>query len=547
MNGGWWHDARILAATGDGVEREEARAWEGWWNEKIVELVRLSMQQRDALCVLLTGRSEAGFSDLLRRIVRSKGLEFDLVGLKPAVGPNGERFRNTIDFKQLFLEALVETYARAPEIRVYEDRPRHVAGFRSFFADYNQCLQSLGASQQAPRPPIDAEVIQVPDISTNLDPVVEVAEVQHLVNSHNAIVGQPSSSSTTSQAGRRDRLMIRKTVFFTSYMVEPEDTKRLLSLVTIPPNQLEAGDLKLHANQIMIFPRPCPEHLLEKVGGLGAKMRWRVTATGSLENGLLWAARVEPVPTDAVYHTENPIPFVVLAIRKGARPQDAARIKRWLPLAPDAAFVFETTVGEKVMLRIEREDHENGDGSGSGGATAADSRDSSNLFPNNNHNNNNNKFAKRKHDDHNDRPRNTRGRGSGGMHYQNNHNHPPGSGRGGFRGGGGGASNRGYRGGGGGARGHFKGGGRGGGGGKGYRSLDDVAARDGQGPYGSVSYDDSFPALDQGLRQIGQQPQFGGVPPPPPQQQQQQHQGGAPSGWPAPGGGGGGPNLQNFY
>ena len=202
MNGGWWHDARILAATGDGVEREEARAWEGWWNEKIVELVRLSMQQRDALCVLLTGRSEAGFSDLLRRIVRSKGLEFDLVGLKPAVGPNGERFRNTIDFKQLFLEALVETYARAPEIRVYEDRPRHVAGFRSFFADYNQRLQSLGASQQAPRPPIDAEVIQVPDISTNLDPVVEVAEVQHLVNSHNAIVGQPSSSSsTTSKQG----------------------------------------------------------------------------------------------------------------------------------------------------------------------------------------------------------------------------------------------------------------------------------------------------------------------------------------------------------
>jgi hypothetical protein len=34
--GGWWHDARILAATGEGVEKEEARAWEGWWNEQVV-------------------------------------------------------------------------------------------------------------------------------------------------------------------------------------------------------------------------------------------------------------------------------------------------------------------------------------------------------------------------------------------------------------------------------------------------------------------------------------------------------------------------------
>ena len=34
--GGWWHDERILAATGDGLEKEEPRAWEGWWNEQVV-------------------------------------------------------------------------------------------------------------------------------------------------------------------------------------------------------------------------------------------------------------------------------------------------------------------------------------------------------------------------------------------------------------------------------------------------------------------------------------------------------------------------------
>lgn len=36
VNGGWWHDQRILQATGQGIEKEEPKAWEGWWNEQIV-------------------------------------------------------------------------------------------------------------------------------------------------------------------------------------------------------------------------------------------------------------------------------------------------------------------------------------------------------------------------------------------------------------------------------------------------------------------------------------------------------------------------------
>ena len=36
VNGSWWHDLNILGATGLGIEKEEPRAWEGWWNEQIV-------------------------------------------------------------------------------------------------------------------------------------------------------------------------------------------------------------------------------------------------------------------------------------------------------------------------------------------------------------------------------------------------------------------------------------------------------------------------------------------------------------------------------
>jgi hypothetical protein len=120
--GGWWHDSSLLAATGEGIDKEEARAWEGWWNEQIVALVELSMQQKDALNVLLTGRSESGFADLIKRMVRSKKLDFDMVCLKPATGPANQKFSSTMQFKQELLKDIVYTYKDAEEIRIYEDR-----------------------------------------------------------------------------------------------------------------------------------------------------------------------------------------------------------------------------------------------------------------------------------------------------------------------------------------------------------------------------------------------------------------------------------------
>lgn len=36
VDGGWWHDQRVLASTGAGLAEEEPKAWQGWWNEQIV-------------------------------------------------------------------------------------------------------------------------------------------------------------------------------------------------------------------------------------------------------------------------------------------------------------------------------------------------------------------------------------------------------------------------------------------------------------------------------------------------------------------------------
>ena len=310
--GGWWHDSRILASTGEGLEKEEPRAWEGWWNERIVELVQLSMQQKDAVTVLLTGRAEGSFGELIKRMVASRNLDFDMIGLKPAVGPSNQKFSSTMAFKQEFLTSLMETYKKADEIRIYEDRLKHVKGFRDFFTDYNRRQNGIGGHPT--RGPLTAEVVQVADLSTVLDPVEEVAEVQRIINDHNALA--------TGGRGQK-RLQIKKTVFYTGYLINETDSQRLLTLAQLPSNMPES-ELKFHANNVLITPRPCNNSILEKVGGMGSKTTWEVTGTAVFENRI-WAAQVRPVPATHKIYTENPVPIVVLALRKGAKPIDAGK------------------------------------------------------------------------------------------------------------------------------------------------------------------------------------------------------------------------------
>ncbi|KAG9687713.1 hypothetical protein KCU95_g10871, partial [Aureobasidium melanogenum] len=336
--GGWWHDANILASTGKGLEEEEKTAWSGWWNENIVDLVRLSMEQKDALTVLLTGRNERGFADLVTRMFRAKKLEFDMVCLKPAVGPSGQRFSSTMLFKQDLLRDLVCTYSDADEIRVYEDRPKHTKAFRDFFATFNRSVSS--------RSPIHADVVQVTEESTTLDPLVEVSEVQRMINTHNQAVLDGEVPGLVP-------LAIKRNVFYTGYLISPQDTERFAALTKNTSDR----DWRTLANNILITPRPAPQSILNKVGGLGHRMTWRVTGISHFENKL-WAARVEPADPRARFYSENPTPTVVISLRNNARPIDAKYISNWQPTTPEQSFEFETVVGEKVLLRIERETYE---------------------------------------------------------------------------------------------------------------------------------------------------------------------------------------------
>lgn len=304
------------------------------------------MSEEDTLTVLLTGRKEDGFTDLIGRMIASKGLEFDLVTLKPTVSPTGELFGSTMLFKQAFLKDIVYTYAGAEELKIYEDRPKHVKAFRDYFGELNHTLLSTSFSD-ALRHPMPTEVIHVNEQETSMDPVAEVAEVQLMVNNHNqAILDGLAPPGSVPQK-------VKRSVFYTGYLISPPDIEKLKTLTRLPANCPE-HEVRHLANNILITPRPAPRSIRDKVGGIGAKMRWRVTGIASFEQRV-WAARVQPVESGAKIYTENNTPCVVLATRRQSKPIEASRIQNWQQVPEDQKFEFETTVGEKVLLRVEEE------------------------------------------------------------------------------------------------------------------------------------------------------------------------------------------------
>lgn len=355
LNGGWWHDPEILAATGEGLEKEEPRAWQGHWNEIIVKLVETSVSQKDAVTVLLTGRGETKFADLTNRILNAKGLDFDLVCLKPEAGPQNQRFSSTMDFKQSFLRDLCFTYSRAESIMVYEDRPKHVKGFREFFERFNKSLLSHRMDEPPPtRKPIVADVVHVCELANYLDMETEASEIAKMLKRHNNALTEAPAGSIHGQLNRR--WTIKENYIYCGYLISVLDSIRLISLANIPAGLIDSSDVRLMANNILISPHQPSPTMLDRVGGKGKHMMWQVTGIACLENRI-WAAKVQKVGEGKVY-THDPNPVVVLGCRKGTRPIDAKRIQKWTALPTDQQIVFETVVGDKVVLQIEEGEEE---------------------------------------------------------------------------------------------------------------------------------------------------------------------------------------------
>jgi hypothetical protein len=222
-----------------------------------------------------------------------------------------------------------------------------VTGFRDFLRSLNKGLLADDILNR--RPPIKGEVIEVSEKDTNLDPVTEVAEIQRMINAHNVAFrnGELPNRAKPWQIKRGSPV-------YTGHLLSGRDTSKLLDLAE---SVREARGTRIMGNNILIAPGAAYPERLQSAGGMGAKIRWRTVALGSVQERDIdvWAMQVEPVGSQSRPMTFNTPPSVVLALGKRAKPADVKLIKTWEPIPREDQHDFETVVGEKVILSIEEE------------------------------------------------------------------------------------------------------------------------------------------------------------------------------------------------
>ncbi|KAF2155315.1 hypothetical protein K461DRAFT_292186 [Myriangium duriaei CBS 260.36] len=343
--GGWWHDPHILASVGGGIEKMEPTAWEGWWQEDVVASARKSIATPGHLTVLMTGRSQANFSELITRIVKAKGLQFDMVVLKPEITPTGEKVTATAKFKTMFFQDAMTAYPRATRLTIYEDRAKQANEFAKYLDEWNVILRAgqQQGEQPASRPAFDWHIELVDPASIALEPEGEISQVKRMINGNNAILACGKASS-------RIRPYKFETVRkYTGYLIAPFYASKLKKLL-VPEDPVEPDDIRPLADSIMISFDPPRRDVLGRAGGTGAKQEWRTVAVGNNKNSI-WAVRVEPVDSSLPHPTERN-PIVILGHLPKVKTGEARYIKSWTRIPADQQIVFPTEVGDRVLVRV---------------------------------------------------------------------------------------------------------------------------------------------------------------------------------------------------
>ncbi|CAO3628363.1 unnamed protein product [Cunninghamella blakesleeana] len=199
---GFWRDIRSLQfVPHDNVDddhddlknKKEIKDWEGYWNEDIVQQVKLSMKDPNALTVLLTGRRSYPFSPLLEKMLLSKGLLFDIIGCRPdpfflyhdhplmkekknTMIKQKDIFSSTMDFKSCFILNLESKLPSLEEIIMWDDRP-------SQLPILNRFVEQLLNNDQHPF--VSGKVISVKGIRPKYNPDWEYHLVESILNTHN--------------------------------------------------------------------------------------------------------------------------------------------------------------------------------------------------------------------------------------------------------------------------------------------------------------------------------------------------------------------------
>lgn len=181
---GWWRDIRSLQVNA--LDKQ----WKGFWNEDIVSQVKLSMSNPTHLTVLLTGRRYHPFHSLIESILASKGLHFDILGLRPdpdQVQPQNQFmfnfepnvFSSTMEFKTCFLVHLLEVVPSLNNVVMWDDRASHRVAFQKY-------LDTMVAQKIIQ----NGQLICVLPAKPRYNPTWELETVQKMLLQHNEAVSE---------------------------------------------------------------------------------------------------------------------------------------------------------------------------------------------------------------------------------------------------------------------------------------------------------------------------------------------------------------------
>jgi HAD domain family 1 in Swiss Army Knife RNA repair proteins len=179
---GWWRDINSLT-LGDNTKLQQS-AWDSYWNDEVVEDAKRSIADSSKLSVMLTGRRVHPFGQIITSMLESKGLQFDIVALRPDpidVVEEGtlfnsgiQAFNNTMEFKKSFLLDLLEREPSLRRLVMYDDRKNHVVKFE-------QWIGQLVAQHVI----LSGKVFHIISPPRGFDPGLELACMKRIVDEHN--------------------------------------------------------------------------------------------------------------------------------------------------------------------------------------------------------------------------------------------------------------------------------------------------------------------------------------------------------------------------
>lgn len=179
LTGGWWSDPvplELLLKL-----RVNDKTLKSCWNPDMLKLTRMSHEQEDTISIVLTGRKEWLFKDILLNILQKSraedpelaaSLHFNGICLKKC--EEGIPAPHTLTYKTDLINDFLHYYSDLEEITIYDDRLNQINGFKKYFNTF-----------QANFPKLQWFVIPVEPKSIKLPPYVEYVYFQSVITRHN--------------------------------------------------------------------------------------------------------------------------------------------------------------------------------------------------------------------------------------------------------------------------------------------------------------------------------------------------------------------------